>query len=91
MKIIPVKGMKKVPLYPDEFHMSLFVHLIQYLVAKDEIRERFQKETGKNITSLLNRSAMDKMIDSTTGYEADLIASFADWVAENFWGIEEPK
>ncbi len=46
--------------------------------------EQFEKDTGKKFKFAEN--AIDRMVDKASGYEEDLIFSFAKWVTENLWG-----
>ena len=62
--------------------------LCAYLIEKPEIRESFRKETGKDLNSIVGRSPIEAMVDQATGYNAEIMAAWCDWVTVNFWGVE---
>jgi hypothetical protein len=84
-KFIPIEGMKEVP-EGLPLMLPAWIGLVRYAIGKEEIREQFKKDTGKDLKTLLNRSSFIALIDQTSGYERHLMASFCDWVTVNLWG-----
>lgn len=84
----PIKGMKISP-YGEEYMAGAFIDFVFYCLHSDATVEEFLEKTGNNIKSLTNRTPIEKAIDEATGYESNQIAEFADFVAENYWGIGE--
>lgn len=71
--------------------MGSYLGLVYFLCGKEEARNAFKEATGMDIMRALGigTSPIEKMVDHATGYDATVVASFADWVTEYHWGIEE--
>ncbi len=86
----PCEGMKSRP-YGEHYMAPMWAACVKWALSEKDARDRFAEETGFNISSLVNRSPMDRMIDQATGYEAEVLAAFCDWVTTEFWGTEETE
>ncbi len=53
------------------------------------VTKAFKEDTGIDITVLVNRSPIEKMIDEATGIEKDIAIKWCDWVTKNIWGEQE--
>ena len=88
----PITGMKNRIACWDMPPLLAAVHFVDCLMAIADIppmRARFRVETGLSIEHLLTaRSPIDRMIDPVTERDRLAVAAFADWVAENVWGLE---
>lgn len=86
---LPIAGMKLKPAYWP--HMSgAYMGLVQCLIGKPEAREAFKTETGVDVTRALGFgvSLIERMVDSSSGYDRAVVAAFADWVTEFHWGSD---
>lgn len=89
----PIKGMTKMP---DDcegaepgFGWPGFLGCLYWAATVPEMRAQFTKDTGLRIEDMIKpRAPIEQMIDQSTGYEAKVIAAFADWVCVNVWGEE---
>lgn len=79
----PIIGMKVTPSGGDNMQAAFVTHVCHCLMNGDCI-EAFRAETGHDLNELVGRSA----IDLATGRENAMVAGFADYVAENYWGKE---
>lgn len=61
---------------------------LHWAIGNDDIRRRFQKDTGIDLNVLAGRSRMEILVDEATGRDSEIIAKFCDWVTENVWGTK---
>lgn len=86
---LPVTGMTKTPAGVDDpLLMGAFVSCLYASLKEKNVLEAFRKDTGLDVMRAVPRSAVDQMVLRATGYQAEVFAKFADWVAENVWGLE---
>lgn len=85
---LPIKGMTKVPAGLAILGGGDFVACLFWALGVPEVQARFKADTGLDVTALVGRSGLDKMIDQATGFEAQTVTAFADWVVVNVWGEE---
>lgn len=86
----PVEGMKKIPMGMRYFGGADFLACALNVAGFHEACERFKKETGHDLNSLVKRTPLDRMIDSATGRDRAIFCAFLDWVVVNIW-CEEGK
>lgn len=80
-------GMTKIP-YGWPLMAGAFIGAAEYLGKQEGIFEDFQKDTGHDMSFLLNRTGLDKIIDQATGIEKELFGAYLDWIVINHWGEE---
>lgn len=88
----PIKGMTKRP-FETFGGPGDFIAFIEFAVSQEKIRARFKADTGVDLNSLV-RSPIAAMVDKACGYDhrkhvEEVVAKFADWLAENVWGLED--
>jgi len=88
--MIPIEGMKTVPqFHDDDIMMGAFVGLVRFALREKEIIDRFKADTGIDLSKLVSKSPIEKMIDTACGHNGRMeIISFVDWVNVNLWGEE---
>lgn len=89
----PIKGMTKRPDscngYEPQFGWPGFLGCVSFALSRQHCRQQFTADTGHSIDYILKpRSGLASLIDRLTGRDAAAMAAFADWVAENIWGLE---
>ncbi len=86
----PIKGMTVMPSYMGELPMieGAFVACVIASAGEPRIIARFEEESKLSLTSVLRAKGLNAMIDESTGYRAKVLASFADWIAVNVWGVD---
>ena len=82
---ISVYSMTKIPFGNQEAFFSFAV----YAIDKSEIINQYKDETGVDLNDLVTRTALDKVIDESTGYTNELMSKFLDWLVINHWGEED--
>lgn len=60
---------------------------MDWAMRKEEIRDRFIKETSLDIPGWLNTDALE--IENLSEQDEKLIIAFCDWATEWVWGLEE--
>lgn len=70
---------------------NAWLGLLSYAIQDDGTRSAFIEETGIRLDHLVHRSPITQAIDKATGFEAECMAKFCDWVTVNLWGVEEEK
>ena len=83
-----IPGMKQVP-YGLPLMEEAWIGCLHWTAGKPEIIADFHAATGIDLTNLVGRSPLEKMIDDASKHEMAVWAAFADWVAVNIWGIDE--
>jgi len=84
----PIKGMKTKPI-GHEMMTGAWLGLVAFALSNENHRTIFKKETGIDISGVINSKGINRMIDHATGYEGDAVAKWCDWVTVNLWGIKE--
>lgn len=82
---LPIPGMKSTP-YGWPAMAGAYMGLLFFLVSKPEVRAAFKEETGHDLDRVLLGRGIEAMVDKATGYSNDVVAAFADWVTEFYWG-----
>lgn len=84
----PIIGMTKRIAYADPLMAGAFVACCSATLNEPGAIEEFIKSTG--ITLPIPRRGIEAMVDKACGYDpyAVFFAKWADWVAENIWGLE---
>ena len=70
----------------DDFHYGMWGGCMEFLIANEEVRSLFEKETGTPAFSP-PRSGIEAMIDSACGVDGEsYVAVFCRWATPNYWG-----
>lgn len=73
--------------YPDNPVMAVaFVGFIRWAMCEPEVLDHFNHATGIMPWWTQSMSPLDVLIDQASGYEADVVNKFVDWLVENYWG-----
>jgi hypothetical protein len=89
-KEVPINGMKVKP-YGYPAMKEAWSVCLSWAISHDNMRMQFKAETGFDIDSLINASALCRMINEGTGYERDVFIAWCDWVTENVWGVDDQE
>lgn len=96
MTDLPIKGMTVRPDDCDGREPALgwpgFLGAVSYCAGQREAVEQFEKDTGISLSVAFRRDGISMIVDKACGFDprAEVMAKFADWVAVNVWGVEEP-
>tara|TARA_R100001530_G_scaffold1886_1_gene3238 strand:- start:15736 stop:16005 length:270 start_codon:yes stop_codon:yes gene_type:complete len=86
----PVKGMKTTPNgINNPILMGAWFSCVSASVGVEGITKSFKDDTGIDITILVNRSPIEKLIDEATGLDKDIAIKWCDWVTKNIWGEQK--
>ena len=86
----PIKGMTSTP-YGEDYMAPAWVGFLKFCITEQGCRDLFKADTGIDILGVVTATGIKAQIDKATGYQADAIAKFADWVTVNLWGTEVGK
>lgn len=86
---LPIRGMTKVPYGLAILGGADFVACVMAMAQEHEILDIFYRETNQDLRAVIKATGIDRMIDESSGRQAAVIASFADWICTNYWGEEE--
>jgi hypothetical protein len=84
----PIDAMTKTP-FGEDFLAPVWIGAVWYTYRREDCRELFKQETGIDISEVVKAKGLEAMVDRATGFQAEAIAKWADWVTVNFWGVEE--
>ena len=86
-KKFPVDGMTKMPMgWP--LMAEAWACCLEWAITQEPTRDNFKAATGYDLMKLVNRTAIDNMIDQSTGFEKQVMLTWLDWATENIWGLE---
>lgn len=70
-----------------DYMVGAYISCLRVFLSKNEIIEQFKEDTKSNWTP--PKSAIDKMIDDSTGAAEQFFLNFVKWFNENVWGEEK--
>ena len=83
----PIPGMTAKP-KGDSLMIDAWASFMVFGLSQPDFISKFKHDTGHDLTLLLNRSPMHKLVDDSVGLDQKMMAAWCDWLTENFWGIE---
>ena len=71
----------------DEFHFDMWGGAMKFLIGQDEVRARFEAETGQRF--IMPRSGFEAMIDKACGISPEgYVRDLCRWATPLYWGDE---
>lgn len=84
------KGMTRIPEGWPKMADAYFSFVMYSMNSKD-VRLVFREDTGLDIMTLVKVTAIEKLIDETSGYTDSILSKFLDWITIKYWGEAERK
>jgi hypothetical protein len=83
----PLPGMTVVP-YGLPLMGGAWLACLEWALTEPKLREKFHEDTGYDLSRLVNRAPIERMVDEATGFEKSVMAAWCDWATVNVWGVD---